>query len=168
MGGLKAASNTKKEKMNYSSHSSNSQERAKALLIHYFGVLFKKAQLVWNEDNESEIASIIDNISEADIVVGQQTKATICQLNHVIRIKIDNPEIGNEINISIEPSKSSQEEERMFYSYQFTAESPDPNQWLFEAIESANLMLAGRRIKFSKPELEIEKEPIETCDLFEF
>lgn len=50
---------------NYSSVSSNPSERAKALLIHYFKTLFEAQGLQWNEDNESEIADIIDAILEA-------------------------------------------------------------------------------------------------------
>ena len=48
----------------YKSHSSDPAERAKALLIHYFSVLFKAQGLQWNEDNEGEIASIVDLIVE--------------------------------------------------------------------------------------------------------
>lgn len=77
--------------------------------------------------------------------------AVINYLDHIIEIKLDSPDEGNDIKIAIhsiyyEPEDSSQ---GYLTDYQFSAESPNPNKWLLEAIDSAIWQLNNRGVRFS-------------------
>lgn len=51
----------------YNSMSRDPAERAKALLTHYFKTVFVAAGIEWADDNESEVAQIVDDIEEANV-----------------------------------------------------------------------------------------------------
>jgi hypothetical protein len=51
----------------------SARKRVTALLSHYFRILFEKAGLSWDEDNQAEIECLVDEIFNEIEQVGTQS-----------------------------------------------------------------------------------------------
>lgn len=78
-------------------------------------------------------------------------KISFTYLNHYFEIELPDPEEENNIYVSLWRAKETYDPDlynAYLTDYQFSATSPDPNQWLTEAISSAISTLAGWGIKY--------------------
>lgn len=71
-------------------------------------------------------------------------KTSIAYLDHIIEVELADPSVDNTIYVTLHRAEGTYDTELFnayLDSYQFSAASDDPNQWLTEAIASASARL---------------------------
>ncbi len=77
--------------------------------------------------------------------------ATLNYLNHHIRLELPDPEDNNTVYVEIHRQSGTydpNEYNSYLSDFQFSAESPNPNDWVIEAMKYAIADLAGYGVKF--------------------
>ncbi|MEQ8467665.1 hypothetical protein [Coleofasciculus sp. F4-SAH-05] len=80
--------------------------------------------------------------------------STLLYLNHYIRIEMPNPDVDNTIYVSICRASGTYDPDECkphVTDYQLSAKSPDPNDWIKEAMDSAIATLDKLGVKYYNP-----------------
>lgn len=81
-------------------------------------------------------------------------KTSIAYLDHIIEVELADPSVDNTIYVTLHRAEGTYDADlynAYLDSYQFSATSDDPNQWLAEAIASASVQLGHFGFKYYEP-----------------